>query len=265
MTLFKRFRPFAASLLVATALSAPALAQSASKPALTEAQVQDIVKSWIERNPEVVLQAINGYVLSQRQKEASEKNQVTAKSEAELATAKGAAVIGNPQGKVTLVYVLDAACGFCKQMTSALGELVKENKDLRIVHRWVNFLSPESEYAERVALVLYKRHQGVYPAFYEGVMGIRGRLSNDVINDVAIKLLGKEAALQVIAEVAAGPAKPELDEIVAQNLAMAQRAGVEGTPTFVFVGLGAEGVVRGAKPLDDLRKLVEKARALPGR
>lgn len=265
MSLRKRLRPLLAALLVTSALGGPALAQATGKPVLTEAQVQDIVKSWIERNPEVVLQAINGYVLAQRQKETVEKNQATARSEAELANAKGAAVVGNPQGKVTLVYVLDAACGFCKQMTSALGELVKENKDLKIVHRWVNFLSPESEYAERMALVVHKRHQGVYHSFYEAVMGIRGRLTNDLINETATRLLGREAALQVIAEVAAGPSKIEMDETVAQNLAMAQRAGVEGTPTFLFVGLGPEGVVRGAKPLDDLRKLVEKARALPAR
>lgn len=264
MSITRKLQAVAGALLLTASLAGGAHAQAPAKP-LTEAQVQEIVKAWIEKNPEVVLQAINGYVLAQRQKEAGEQNAATARFEAELSASRGAAVVGNPQGKVTLVYVVDAACGFCKQMTPILGELVKENKDLRIVHRWVNFLSPESEYAERMALTVYKRHQGVYYDFYVNLMGIRSRLSNDLINEVAIKLLGKEAALQVIAEVAAGPARPEMDETVAQNLAMAQRAGVSGTPTFIFAGLGTEGIVRGAKPIDDLRRLVEKARALPAR
>lgn len=263
MKIAPTLRSVAGALLLASALSGTAHAQA--KPVLTESQVQDIVRSWIERNPEVVLQAINGYVLSQKQKEATEQNLVTSRAEAELAAPRGSAVLGNPDGKVTMVYVLDAACTFCKQMSPGLVELLKENKDLRIVHRWVNFLSPESEYAERMALTIYRRHPGSYPEFYSAIMGVRSRLSNDIINDIAVRLLGKEVALQVVAEVAAGPGKPEMDETIAQNLALAQRAGVSGTPTFVFVGLGADGVVRGAKPLDDIRKLIEKARALPAR
>src|SRR3546814_8904971 len=45
------------------------------------------------------------------------------------------AVLGNPDGKVTLVEFSDYACGYCRKSLPDVAELMKNNPDLRIVIR----------------------------------------------------------------------------------------------------------------------------------
>jgi protein-disulfide isomerase len=61
------------------------------------------------------------------------------------------AVIGNPNGKITLVEFFDYNCGYCKRALNDLARLLKDNPDLRVVLRDLPILAPSSVEAARIA------------------------------------------------------------------------------------------------------------------
>lgn len=264
-------RTIAAVLGAAVALSGvPALAQApgaqpprpqlpAAAPA--DAQIEAVVRRWIEAHPEVILESVNRFVLKEKEKEAQAKNERTAQFVSEMSDARNQPFVGNPEGKTTLVYVLDGACGYCKLMTKTLDDLVSRNPDLKVVHRWVAFLGPSSEYAMRVAYLVGKRHPAQYQEFYHELMGQKGQLSNDVVDKVLAGAVGEGPALQLRSEVSTGASRGEVDDYVKANNELAHRSGIEGTPTYMAAGLGPDGVLRGAQQPDAMARLLDKARA----
>lgn len=262
-------RTVAAAALACTFLSQAALAQ-APKPAapagvMTEAQVEAVVRKWIEEHPDVVIESLNRFVSKENARKSEERNAAAMAASSEIFDVAGIPMTGNPSGKVTLVYVLDAACGYCKAMTAALEEMTAKNPDVRIAHRWVGFLGPASEYAMRAVTLAWKRHPDRYPALYHELMTYRGQVSNDAVDKALTKALGEQPALQVRADLGSGAERKALDEAFAANMGLAKRATVEGTPTVFVSNLGAEGVLRGQQRPDALQAAVDKARGLAGK
>ena len=232
----------------------PVPAAGAESP--TDAQI----RKWIEDHPDLIIQSLNRYVAEQKRTAQAESDKATMAVAGELLDATSAPYLGPSDAKVTVAYVLDAECGYCKTMTSILSDFLAKNPDVRIVHRWVKFLSPSSEYAARAAALVWKRYPAAYPAYYSAIMNHKGRLGEEGVDKALDTAVGAEAALQLRAEIRTGASRQEIDEAVTATTNLAQRAGIQGTPTFVVSGLGPEGVLRGAQQPGVVEAAVEKAR-----
>src|SRR3546814_2608700 len=81
------------------------------------------------------------------------------------------AVLGNPDGKVTLVEFSDYACGYCRKSLPDVAELMKNNPDLRIVIRELPIISPHSPEAAKMALAAAE--QGKFSQFHEAMYAAR--------------------------------------------------------------------------------------------
>lgn len=257
-------RASALLLAAATLLGAQSAAHAqapAPRPAPAAESPSDAqIRKWVEEHPDLIIQALNKYVAEQRRKEQAEGDKATLALSGEILDATSAPYVGKADAKVTVAYVLDAECGYCKQMTPLLEEFLAKNPDVRIVHRWVKYLSPSSEYAGRASALVWKRYPAAYHAFYREVMGHKGRLGEDGVDKALDKAVGAEAALQLRAEIRTGASREEIGEAVTAATNLAHRAGIQGTPTFVVSGLGSEGVLRGAQQPDALQVAIDKAR-----
>ena len=58
-------------------------------------------------------------------------------------------VVGNPNGKVTIVEFYDYNCGFCKRAMDDMQALTKADPDLRFVLKEFPILGPDSQKAQR--------------------------------------------------------------------------------------------------------------------
>jgi len=248
----------AAVLLLAAPVAA--LSQAPRPVPAGESPSDASIRKWVEEHPEVILETLNRYVAKEQAKKSDARNQQALSAAPEIFDASAAPGIGNPSGKVVLTYFLDGACGYCKAMTPALDDLVSRNPDVRILHRWVSFLGPASEYAMRAATVVWKRHPDKYAAYYHDMMTQKGGLSNDVVDKALARALGDDLALSVRSEIAGGSDRPAVDAALAANSALARQALIDGTPTMFVKGLGPEGVLRGLQKPDDLKAVVERSR-----
>lgn len=254
---FSLARLAAALALSAAAFVTPLQAQEAP---LDEARVEEMIRRFVDDNPEYILQAINRYVAGQQERERVEADEIVRQFGDDLARTDNAPVLGDPDAAVTIVYVLDAACGYCRQMTPVFKNIVEANPDVRIVHRWVPFLSPASEYAARVATVVWTRHQARYHEFYTVLMNERGPLTNEMVDAAVVSVIGADASGPIKEEVVIGSESEIVAATVLGNLELAQRAQIRGTPFIYVPDAGSGSIFRGAAPTDRIQAAVDAAR-----
>ena len=204
------------------------------------AGIEKVVREYILAHPEILPEAMENL----RRKETAQQ---LGGIRSDLEKPFPGAVLGNPQGTITLVEFTDFACGYCRQSVADVERLAKDNPDLRIVIRELPILSAESADAARMALAAAE--QGKYPAFH-AAMFAAGRPSKETIA-AAAKAAGLDPARA--AKVAASKA---VEAELARNVDLARQLGFSGTPSWV----AGDDVLSGAVGFDRLQEAVSDAR-----
>jgi len=154
------------------------------------------------------------------------------------------AILGNPQGDITLVEFTDYACGYCRRSLADVNALIAANPDLRVVVREYPILSAESAEAARMALAAAQ--QGRFPQFHNAMF------AKDGPNSETIAAAAIEAGVDLDrarAEIASGTFEAQLQN----NIFLAQSLGFTGTPAWVVgdqVLNGSVGQERMAQAID---------------
>jgi protein-disulfide isomerase len=202
--------------------------------------IETVVHDYILAHPEILPQAMENL-----QRKGNAERLAGVRQEVE--TPYPGAVLGNPQGKLTLVEFSDFACGYCRKSVEDVARLVKENPDLRVVMRDIPFLSEQSEAAARMGLAAAE--QGKYAAFHDAMFAI-GRPDPTTI-EAAAKAAGLDLAK---AREAAGSER--IGKEIARSLDHARQLGFEGTPSWVV----GDQLISGAVGYDQLSEALAAAR-----
>jgi len=156
------------------------------------------------------------------------------------------AVLGNPNGTVTLVEFSDYGCTFCRHSVEDVKKLIAANPDLRVVIReWPIF--DGSEAAARMALVAAK--QGKFAAFHDAMF------ASGPPSAATIAAAAEKAEIDMKAAKVQGVAQDVTYELQ-KNHQLAQQLRFEGTPAWVV----GNQVIGGAVGEANLAKAVEAAR-----
>lgn len=252
-------RPLRLVALAAAALIAlPALAQSpatapATAPASTlpRAEIEQIVRDYLLKNPEVLQEAMAE--LERRQQDSQKQAQATALKDSReaLVNSRHGVVVGNPAGDITMVEFFDYNCGFCKRALGDLRTLVKADPKLRIVLKDFPVLGPDSVEASRVALAAKQQLKGDRVFEYHAkVLESRGRVNGERAMAVA-----KEMGLD-LARLQKDMGGEEVAAAIAENASLGDKLGLSGTPAYVI----GDEIVPGAVGADPLRKTIASVR-----
>ena len=181
------------------------------------AAIEGLVHDYILAHPEILPEAMN------RLQANGAAKQIAAQRD-RIETPFAGAVLGNPQGAITLVQFTDYACGYCRQSVADIAALVAAHPDLRVVVRELPILSRESEQAARMALSAAR--QGRYAAFHEAMFG--GEKPAQASIAAAVRKAGVDAGLGVPVAASA-----QVTNELAGNVALAKELGITGTPAWV--------------------------------
>ncbi len=241
-------RGFAFALALSLPLSAGVPAMADPQP--TRAELEAIILETILENPEVLEQAF-ALLQEKRQQEADEARVASIEQYREqLVASPNDAVIGNPDGDVTLVEFFDYNCGFCARALSDLYVLLEEDKDLRVVLKEFPVLGQNSMEAAAVSIGVAKNHPEAYEEFHRRLLSYEGAANGDS----ALALAG-EMGLDSDA-LAAGMRSDTVREVVEGGYELAQALGLSGTPSYVI----GDSVEFGAVGVDALRAAINQAR-----
>jgi protein-disulfide isomerase len=231
---------------------APATAAPEAFSAAQAREIENIVKNYLVQHPEVLQEAMEA--LDRRQKEAeAEKARVTIKdNKTSIFNSSHQVVLGNPQGKVTMVEFFDYNCAFCKRALADMLDLLKTDSDLRFVLKEFPVLGPGSVEAAHVAVAARMQDPTgkKYIEFHQKLLGGRGPA--DKMRALAVaKDVGFDMA-RLEKDMNSDEAKVTIEE----NMKLADALGVTGTPTYVV----GDEVVVGAVGLDELRAKIKTER-----
>lgn len=202
--------------------------------------IEQVVHDYILAHPEILPEAMDNL-----QKRETARQLAGIRNDVERPFP--GAVLGNAQGKVTLVEFSDYACTFCRQTVPEVEALIAANPDIRVVIREFPILSPASADAARMALAAAE--QGRYAAFHRAMFAA-GRPDPATIEAAARAAgLDMDRARKVMAE-------PRVKAELEQNLGFARQLGFNGTPSWVV----GDQAFSGAVGAEQLGKAISAAR-----
>jgi protein-disulfide isomerase len=243
----------AGALSLAALLALPAGPVSAAEAlsAPQQEQIEAVVREYILKNPEVIVESLRGYEEKHRQATEEDAKKAIAANRDALEKNPTSPVAGNPQGDVTIVEFFDYRCGYCKKVLPSVQELLKTDRNVRMVFKEFPILGPDSVIAAQTALAVWKIAPAKYLPFHLALMESRGELDEGRVREIA-----KKVGLDV-EKLEAAKADPEINATIERNHELARELQINGTPAFIVGGR----LVPGAVDATTLREMVGTARA----
>ncbi len=227
--------------------SAPVKADTNISPQL-EQQVLEIIR----KHPEVLLESVRNY-----QKQQQDQQQKAQQSFIQDMKTNPKAVIGQSPttgakaAKVVLVEFSDFQCPYCSAAHTTLKQfMAKHQNDVTLVYKHFPLTSIHAEALPAAKAAWAAGQQGKFWEYHDALFTQQKRLSDAFYQETA-KNLGLDAQKfnQDRGSKAAGAA-------IAQDVQMAEKLGVDGTPFFVMNG----NVFTGSVELSDLEATLAKVK-----
>ena len=190
--------------------------------------------------PEWLPEAMNEY-------QAIQMAEQIAPLRAELETPYPGAILGNPQGSITLVEFSDYACGYCRQSLADVNAVIAANPDLKVVVREYPILSAGSADAARMALAA--ADQDRFAAFHNAMF------AQDGVNTETIEAAAAQAGIDLTlarTAIEAGRYESQLQN----NVFLGQSMRLSGTPAFII----GDEVLNGAVGAERIGEAIAEAR-----
>ena len=135
--------------------------------------------------------------------------------------------VGAAEPRAILVEFLDYWCPSCRQMNPTLKTLLDEQPALQIIYRHYPFVAEHSAGAARMALCAER--QGWFEVLHD-------RLLTAQKLDIESLLYDRSAAERAAFDSCLYAWNTPVDSLLLQDIGLARRVGVTGTPTFFLNG-----------------------------
>jgi protein-disulfide isomerase len=204
------------------------------------AAIEEVVHDYLLEHPEILPDAMQAL-----QRKENAKQLASVRGDVEKAWP--GEVLGNPNGKVTLVEFTDFACTYCRHSVEDVDALIAGNPQLKVVIRQLPIISPLSPDAARMGLAAAE--QGKYAAFHKAMFAA-GQPDKATIEAVARSVgIDMVRAQKVIAG-------PGIEDELARNIDLARQLGFNGTPAWVV----GDTLLSGAVGRDRLAKAIAEVK-----
>lgn len=243
---------------LATVMSSPVVMAANNITPEQQKDMEKVVHDYLVNNPEVLVEASQALQQKQQQNVQQQAKAAIFENADQLFGGK-LAVIGNPKGNVTMVEFFDYQCIHCKKMAPTISELIKKDKNLRVIYKEFPIFGKSSELASQAALAAAM--QGKYMQMHEALLKVEKRLDTKVVMDTAKSLGLDMTKLQKDMD-----SKEVADQLDA-NRQLAEKMHLMGTPAFVIAATPAgqfnaksdPAFIPGAASADVLQDLIKKA------
>ena len=212
-------------------------------------KIEAVVRNYLLKNPEIMLEVQTALETKREEKSRATRAAFITESGSGLFNDAEDAVIGNPQGNVTVVEFFDYNCGYCRRAVGDMQALLKADNNVRFVLKELPILGPDSVKAHIVAQAFKKLVPEKYSDFHVSLME-SGQATEETAMALAISLGADEAALR------AGMGDPAIGAHFERNNTLAEGLNITGTPSYVI----QDEVVPGALGLEVLAQKVANVR-----
>lgn len=229
------------------ALSLPMMAQAE----MSQEEFQKRVREALMAEPEMLRDAIIKLEENDRVAQQAEFSKQLKAQSAQLFANNTDGVMGNPDGKVEMVYFTDYNCPYCHRLNQTLLEVLKTEPELKIIVKDLGILGPDSVQAARLALAAAKEAPKQYAELHQALM------SQKRVQTAALATIADKAGLDAKSLQKTAGSKDIADKLN-QNLTLFRALGLNGTPALVF----PDGtLIPGAIDEEGLKKILEEQKS----
>lgn len=209
------------------------------------------VREYLITNPEVIIEALQKHQENQQQVQLDEARELIRSESAAIFTNPSSPVLGNPSGNVSVVEFFDYNCGYCRRNAPIVEQLRTEDGNIRVIHKHLPILGPESLEATKVALAARIQNPEIYEKLSKAFLSADGKLNSTTIEKLARESGANWEKILVDKE------SPTIQNEIKANYDLAQKLKLSGTPGFIV----GDQLMPGAQSLEDLKKAVTDARS----
>ncbi|NRA73176.1 MAG: DsbA family protein [Rickettsiales bacterium] len=235
----------------------PAATKAQDKPAqiiqqksLTEDDVKNITKDFILNNPEVIMESVARLEKKASEEKAKKSEEFLSKSGGSLT--EGKPFIGNKNGTSNIIEFFDYKCIHCHKVYPQLVKLINEYPNLKISLVPLPFMGADSTKATRFSLAVNNLYPDKFYAFHSDL------IKSNSINEGTIFTLISKYNLDKDKLVQEANSK-RVDDLIKENLNLAQKSGVQGVPSFVINGK----FISGAMSYEKFKELIDQSKPTP--
>ena len=212
----------------------------------------DRVRAYLLENPEILAEMQQA--LEAKREEAERVAQAaTLEKQADLIfRSENDAVLGNPDGDVTIVEFFDYNCGFCERAMADMQTVIEADPDVRFVLKEFPILGPASLDAHTVSMAVARIAPDTYDEFHRRLLSGDARADGDTAVQLALDLGIDEEALRSAVD------DPASQQAFAEAYQLADSLRITGTPSYV---VGGE-VLFGAVGAEALLERIERVRSV---
>lgn len=232
--------------LIITFLFFPLVAFAAST-SVDKAEVEGIVKQYLQDNPKVVFDALMAYRSQEMQKMENQSKQTVTDNFDALFKDTKSPVLGSKDAKVTVVEFMDYQCGHCRVMGPRLDTFVDKG-DVKVIVRLLPIRGQSSLYATKLAIAA--KQQGKFKDAHNALMKAKDISTEAKVDEVLVAAgVNVEEAKKLMPQ-----AQKEVDE----NFAIATKLKLQGTPALIFASDSPNNAVfiPGAIDSDQLKSII---------
>lgn len=210
------------------------------------------IRSYLMDNPEVIMEAIG--VLEERQAQAQaqgDESLISANAE-DLFNDEHSGIRGNPDGDIVMVEFIDYRCGFCRRAHPEVAQLIETDGNIKLITKEFPILGEASVLASQFAIAtLQKVGSDAYHQVNDALITMRADVTPE-----SLDRLGQDLGLDT-GLIMPHMTSEEVQKVIAENRALAQRLQINGTPSFVV----KDQMLRGYLPLEQMMALVDQKRS----
>ena len=213
-------------------------------------EIEAIIQDYLINNPEVIEKA-QEEINRRREEEAQLRaEKLISDKEGLLFSSTKQAVMGNPEGDITLIEFFDYNCGFCRRSFADILKIIEEDDQVQVILKEFPILGEQSIEAAEVSIAANILDPSSYPEFHQKLMLSRNRSNSAYAIAVAEDVGYDIEAIKKMTEA------PEVQAAIEEVYELARNLSLTGTPAFV---LGTE-VIRGAISFDQLKAKIASLR-----
>jgi protein-disulfide isomerase len=216
----------------------PAAMSLPSADTLDRKAVETIVREYLLSHPELLLEVQQALDTKQKDEQKVAQQTIIDAARDKIYRSAHDGVVGNPNGKVTIVEFFDYNCGYCKRAIEDMQAMTAADPDLRFVLKEFPILGPESQKASVVSMAFHNMMPEKYSEFHNELLGGHGRAGEASAIKIAVSLGADEAKLREAMK------DPKITEIFNETYDLANKLAITGTPSYVIgneVVFGAQG------------------------
>lgn len=233
------------------AAEAPTVIQAPSAGTVDRAEVETILRDYLLQNPEIMIEVQTALEMKQREEQRLAQLDIISGASDQIFNSEYDGIVGNPDGKITVVEFFDYNCGFCKRALVDMEAMVSADPELRFVMKEFPILGEDSQEAHVVSMAFRALMPEKYGEFHQKLLGGAGKADGDSALQLALSLGAEEEALRE------EMTDPAITQAFGETFDLANRLSITGTPSYVV----GDEVVFGALGKEVLEEKVANIRS----